>query len=124
MGNHTPAKLAVVDLATLTKPGFIAIYEDRNGQMGKLLGVSNLLTADTHENVSITLSRKTVNGEVLLAIVHIDNGDGKFDPPAGGLGSDEPAKDESGSLVSAQFGVASQGSGGQIPSTGLGGGEE
>lgn len=111
---HTPASTAVVDSVTLKKPGFVAIHEDQNGEPGQILGVSGLLSAGTHENVVISLLRKTVNGENLFAVTHIDNGDGTFEESA-----DEPAK-EDGSVVMTQFQVSSETSGFQIPATGLG----
>lgn len=111
---HTPASTAVVDSVTLEKPGFVAINDDQNGQPGQILGVSQLLQAGTYENVTITLSRKTVSGENLFAMAHIDNGDGTF-----GELNDEPAKEDD-TVVMAQFQVSSEVSGFQIPATGLG----
>lgn len=111
---HTPASTVVIDSVTLKNPGFIAIHEDQNGQPGQILAVSELLPSDTHENVVIALPRKTVSGENLFAMVHIDNGDGAF-----GEANDEPAK-EADNVVMTQFQVSSKTSGFQIPATGLG----
>lgn len=113
VNSHTPAKMVVVDSATLSKPGFVAIEEIENGQMGTVLGASELLSADTHENLTVSLSRKTKEEDVLLAVIYLDNGDGVFTE------SDETAKDESGNPILAQFRVSNTRNG-TIPATGLG----
>ena len=117
-GKHTPASSAVIDKAMLTQNGFIVVYDDQNGSTGGVLGVSNLLQAGTHENLVITLSRKTVDGEKLHALIQNDNGDGVFDALI-----DETSKDTSGNAIQTQFDVAAIASGTadfQIPATGLG----
>lgn len=116
VGNHTPAKTAVIDSATLKKSGFVAIFENKNGKPGEVLGVSQLLTAGKHENITVALSRKTVSGESLFAKLYSDNGDGNFELP----GPDAPVKDEAGNEIMVQFQVTSQTSGFTIPATGLG----
>lgn len=118
VSKHTPAKTAVIDSVTLSKPGFVAIHENQNGQPGAILGVSGLLPAGKHENSTIELSRKTAPGENLFAMVHADNGDGKFEFP----GPDEPAKKEDNTIVQMQLQVVAQGqdNGFQTPATGLG----
>lgn len=116
VGIHTPAKTVVVDKVTLKKSGFVVIHEDTKGQAGGILGASGLLQEGTHENIVIELTRKTVEGESFIAMIHTDNGDGKFDPTV-----DEPAKDESGVVSQATFQVSQDsGSGFQVPATGLG----
>lgn len=116
VGSHTPAKTAVIDSVTLKKSGFVAIFENKNDQPGEILGVSQLLTAGKHENVTIALSRKTVSGETLFAKLYSDNGDGNFELP----GPDEAVKDDKGNEIAAQFQVSAETSGFQIPATGLG----
>jgi len=116
VANHTPAKTAVIDSVTLKKSGFVAIFENKNGQTGEILGVSQLLTAGTQENITISLSRKTQIGESLFAKLYSDNGDGNFELP----GPDELVKDEQGKEITVQFQVVSEKSGFQIPATGLG----
>lgn len=116
VGVHTPAKTAVIDSVALKKSGFAAIFENNNGVPGEILGVSTLLPAGTHQNITVALSRKTVSGETLFAKLYSDNGDGNFQLP----GPDEPIKDEQGKELMAQFQVTSESSGFQIPATGLG----
>lgn len=96
---HTPAKTAVIDSVTLKEPGTIVVSENANGTPGQMLGQSALLSAGTHENVVIELTRKTIDGEELLATIRKDNGE---------------------SLTQTTFLVSSQANGFQIPATGLG----
>lgn len=117
VSKHTPARTAVVDSVILSKPGFAVVHEDNNGQPGAVLGSSDLLTAGRHDNVIVPLSRKTNDGEILLVVVHDDNGDGKFD-----ASSDQPTSNN-GQVVMKNFSVAnvtSQSGGTQSPATGLG----
>lgn len=115
LGQHTPARTAVVDSVTLTKSGFVTIHEAQDGDPGQILGTSLLLEAGTHENIVIELSRKTVAGETLFAQIYIDNGDGAFD-----ANSDQLVKDKDGNVIKVAFQVAVETSGFQIPATGLG----
>src|SRR5581483_2008793 len=116
VSTHTPSSTAVIDSVTLTNPGFVAVYESSNGQTGGILGSSNLLPAGEQKNLTISLSRKTTSGEMLITQVYKDNGDGKFDPE-----KDELIKDQNGNTVKSEINVSAQGSGGfQIPATGLG----
>ena len=115
VSKHTPASTVVVDSATLTAPGFIAISDEQNGQAGSILGTSDLLSTGSVQNVTIPLSRKTVSGETLLVQIYKDNGDGAFN-----AASDELVKDGNSNTVKGEIPVSSEASGFQIPATGLG----
>lgn len=67
-----------VTMVTITEPGFVVIHADSNGQPGEVLGSSTLLQSGSHNNTPIKLSRKTVNGEIIYAVLHKDNGDGQY----------------------------------------------
>lgn len=114
VNKHTPAASAVIDAVNLANPGFVAIHENQNGAPGPILGISELLPKGAHENIVISLSRKTVSGEELFAKVYADNGDAKFDS------SDQEVKETNGNPLTAQFLVSSETNGFQIPATGLG----
>lgn len=78
-----------VSLTRLEKSGFVVIHEDADGAPDKILGVSGLLPVGETENPkTITLSRVMRDGEIIYAMLHIDNGDGKFD-----AADDKPALD-------------------------------
>jgi hypothetical protein len=75
-----PGHSVSVSMVRLKRPGFVVIHEDRAGAPGKILGVSSLLPAGDTENLQpITLSRVTRDGETIYAMLHFDDGDGKFD---------------------------------------------
>lgn len=78
-----------VSIVRLEKPGFAVVHEDNAGSVGEVLGMSGLLSAGETENPSaIELSRQTADGETVYVMLHLDNGDGVFDPA-----SDIPALD-------------------------------
>ena len=86
---QTPGRSVTVSIVRLEKPGFVVIYQDAGGTPGAVLGVSNLLPAgETEDAAPIILSRTTADGEVLHAMLHLDDGDGQFDAVV-----DQPARD-------------------------------
>jgi len=72
----------------LENPGFVVIHEDSAGTPGKILGASSLVPAGETKNVPIALSRATKDGEIIYVMLHLDDGDGKFD-----AAKDKPALD-------------------------------
>lgn len=91
VAEQAPGQSASVGVARLAQPGFVVIHEDQAGAPGAILGQSGLLAAGESENVSITLTRATQDQETLYAMIHLDNGDGSFDPA-----QDVPATDSTG----------------------------
>ncbi len=80
VAEQAPGSSMLVSVVRLEKPGFVVIHEDASGEPGKILGVSNLLPVGETENPpSIALSDATADGETVYAMLHSDNGDGKFD---------------------------------------------
>ncbi|CAN5170376.1 hypothetical protein BH11PAT1_BH11PAT1_5170 [soil metagenome] len=75
---QTNSNNATASMVVLTKPGFVVIHEDGNGKPGAIIGTSTILKAGKSDNVKIKLSRKTVKGEMLYAMLHTDNGDGLY----------------------------------------------
>ena len=64
----------------LVQPGFVVIHEDNAGAPGVVLGASGLLSAGEHRAVlAISLTRAAADGETLDAMLHVDDGDGRFD---------------------------------------------
>ncbi len=74
-----PSDVLSLDSVTLAHGGFVAIHEDANGTPGKIIGVSAYLPAGTRTAVPVKLSRTTKDGELLYALLHLDDGDQKFD---------------------------------------------
>lgn len=73
----------------LERPGFLVIHEDKGGNPGNIIGLSELLPIGQAQNPPpIILSRVTLDGQTLYAMLHIDNGDGIFKE-----GEDKPSID-------------------------------
>jgi hypothetical protein len=86
-----PSRTISAAIVRLEKPGFVVIHEDRNGTPGNILGVSGLLADGETNSVQITLSRSTLDGETVYAMLHLDDGDKMFD-----VVKDKPALDRIG----------------------------
>jgi len=63
----------------LESPGFVVIHKDNNGDFGSIIGSSSIVQPGTTNNISISLSEPVGNGLKLYAMIHKDDGDGKFD---------------------------------------------
>ena len=75
-----PGSSVIVNKALLSRPGYVVVHTSENGRPGAILGSSVLQTAREHENVSITLSRLSRDGETLLVMIHAEqNGNTTFD---------------------------------------------
>lgn len=71
----------VVQRAELTVPGYVAIYRaDSNGRT-TLLGHTDLLKAGQHNIISVQLDTVIAKDQVIVAVLHKDDGDGKFEVP-------------------------------------------
>ena len=88
VAEQVPSKNVLVAIIKFEKPGFVVIHEDINGKPGKILGASALLSKGETKDVLVALSRMTVDGEALYAMIHLDDGDKVFE-----AGEDYPAKD-------------------------------
>ncbi len=92
VAEQSPSRIVSVAVVRLEKVGFVVIHEDNAGKSGKILGASGALPAGETKNLTpITISRTTVDGETLYAMIHLDDGDGTFDAT-----KDEPAQDSLG----------------------------
>ncbi len=92
IAEQAPGENITVSVVHFETPGFVVIHEDTNGVPGKILGASGLLPSGETKNAPpIALSRATKDGETLYAMIHLDNGDGKFD-----AAKDNPAQDKIG----------------------------
>jgi hypothetical protein len=73
-----PAGLRVViDSVTLEGSGWVAIHEDRDGELGNILGAQRF-DAGTYKGL-VDLLRNTVEGGVYYAVIYSDDGDNLFD---------------------------------------------
>ncbi len=81
VADQAPAQAVLVAVVRLEQTGLVVIHEDKSGQPGQILGTSAVLSAGETKNLTpIKLSRLTKDGETLYAMLHLDDGDGVFDP--------------------------------------------
>ena len=81
VAEQPPLQTISVALVRLQKPGFVVVHEDVAGAIGGILGASGVLPSGETKNLeSIPLSRLTREGERLYVMLHLDDGDGVFDP--------------------------------------------
>ena len=92
--DYTAGKTATVARVVLEKPGYVMIHEDLSGKPGAIIGSSALLPIGESSDVVVNLKRASKDGEVLYAMLHMDDGDGKFNATV-----DVPLTDSSGNVV-------------------------
>ncbi len=96
-----PGSSVVVNSASLTKAGFVVIYEeDSRGNISKIIGNSRLLLPGKSDKFLIGLIHPIISGEYLYAMVHEDSGDGIFTPAI-----DTPFQDNNGNIIFIRFQV-------------------
>lgn len=100
VSDYTVGKTVSVAIVLLEKPGYVMIHEDDKGNPGKIIGTSRLLPAQESTNVVVTLTRASKDAEVLYAMLHLDDGDGKFNAT-----TDNPIVDSEGKVVLMNFTV-------------------
>lgn len=100
VGLQNPTSVAVlIREASLTEPGFIVIHKDNNGVAGEVVAVSELLHPDRYQNISIVMDFQA--GEAYIAMLHADNGNGRFNPE-----TDLPMKNMDNQTVMASFKIS------------------
>lgn len=72
---------ATVAQATLTKPGYVVIYKINSNGDSAILGHSDLLKVGAHTNISIQLDSPVAVRQAVVAVLHEDDGDSKFEYP-------------------------------------------
>jgi hypothetical protein len=100
VSDYTAGKTATVASVLLENPGYVMIHEDVSGKPGAIIGTSALLPAKESLDVVVNLKRASKEGEVLYAMLHTDDGDGKFNETG-----DTPLTDSSGNTVMTSFTV-------------------
>ncbi len=97
IASQAAGKSVVVDALSLIKPGFVTIHEiDAQGKPGKIIGTSKLITAGA--KTDLIVAANTVAGKTYIAMLHIDDGNGKFD-----ITKDKEATDANGRPVEIKF---------------------
>ncbi len=78
---------------------WVAVHEDRAGAPGNILGAR--LFAAGKSSANVELLRATAPGKVYYAMLHRDDGDGKFDHA-----KDVPMKNAAGQIIVVKFNTA------------------
>lgn len=63
---------------TLVKPGFVTIHKSIGGAPGPIIGSTGLINAGENFSVSILTSEAMEVGLTYIALLHVDNEDGKL----------------------------------------------
>lgn len=96
-----PGESVTVASVELVDSGYVVVHEDGGGKPGSVIGNSELLSG-RNSDVVVSLSRSTLEEEVLYAMLHSDDGDGVYEFP----GEDAPLKDDSGVVVLSKFSIS------------------
>ncbi len=89
VADQLPRQSVSIAVVRLASPGFVVIFDDNAGKPENILGTSGTLPIGDTKNITpILLSRITKDGEVLYAMLYLDDGDGVFDSA-----KDKPAHD-------------------------------
>ena len=82
-------KTLTIDQAVFNgQNGFVAIHSDAGGAPGPVIGVTDLLNAGTHDDITITLTQPLEASATVFPMLHTDSDkDGKYTFP----GPDGPA---------------------------------
>jgi hypothetical protein len=91
-----PGDMVNLESVSLSVSGWVAIYEDKEGSLGNVLG-AQLFDPGEHAGTVILL-RSTAENSLYYAIVHQDDGDREFS-----LESDPILLDTEGEMVGTQF---------------------
>jgi hypothetical protein len=78
LGEVQSGSAITVAQATLTKPGYIVLYLTTSQGESSVVGNSDLLQAGTHTNTRIQLDKPAADRQAVVAVLHTDDGDGKF----------------------------------------------
>jgi hypothetical protein len=85
LGEVEEGNIITVSAATFLKPGYVALYRVNSNGDSALVGNSQLLSIGTHKNISVQLKNPAVKRQALVAVLHEDDGDGKFEFPGSDL---------------------------------------
>lgn len=91
-----PGTVVYVSTASLKKAGYVVIHKETAGKPGAVIG-SKAFSAGTNPG-QVDLSEATIEGMNYYAMIHEDNGDGKFD-----AATDMVAKDKTGMSMIVKF---------------------
>jgi hypothetical protein len=89
-----------VGFVVLADEGFVGIHLDEQGEVGPLVGTSQIMAAGGYEKFQIALDKSVAPGTKMWAVLYRSN---KDDDITFAPGKDEPFLDAKGNKVSMQF---------------------
>jgi hypothetical protein len=92
-----PGNVIYISSLNLSKPGWVVVHADKAGKPGDVIG-SMYFDKGLTAGSKITLSKSTVEGGIYYAVLHMDDGDKKFDSV-----KDMHLKDAKGSIIMRLF---------------------
>jgi hypothetical protein len=92
MSDQFPGNVVYISSVQLNASEWVAIHGDNKGQPGDVIGYASVSSGTNP--VKVTLTKSTVEGGVYYAVLHSDDGDGKFD-----VAKDLPLKDSDGNVI-------------------------
>lgn len=81
LGEVEPGNIVTVPQAQLLKDGYVVLYKVDNRGEATLVGKTQVLGAGVHNNLKIQLSGPAVDRQAIVAVLHGDDGDEKFEYP-------------------------------------------
>ncbi len=81
MTEATPGSRVTIQSAQLAEPGYIVVYRSTTDGDTKIVGRSSLLESGAYSNLNITLDSAVTADQTVTAVLHKDDGDGKFEVP-------------------------------------------
>ncbi len=100
VSDQYPGNVVFINSAQLANGGWVEIHKDNNGTPGAIIG--GVYAEKGIGPVRITLTEKTVEGQLYYAMIHSDDGDKKFDAL-----KDLPMKDSKGNIIMKTFRASS-----------------
>lgn len=96
VADQYPGNVVYISSAQLANGGWVEIHKDNAGIPGAIIG--SIYAEKGIAPVKITLTEKTVDGQLYYAMLHTDDGDKKFD-----AAKDLPMKDSRGNVIMKPF---------------------
>ncbi len=93
-----------IESAFLLDGGYVVIHKDDEGNLGEIIGISEFLRAGANDNFLMDINEEVIEGDILFAMLHTDDGDEVFDPLL-----DKPTKDRKEDIVLIKFNIVSEG---------------
>ncbi len=76
--NQVAGKSVIVSKVKLSATSWVAVHEDRAGELGNVLGARRFAQGE-YQNSLVPLLRGTTSGQKYYVGIYKENGDGKFD---------------------------------------------